>query len=236
MRSDFSYDCAPRFVHSYVLTASRSTDKERDSETGLDDFGARYYASNMGRWLSPDWANKPEAVPHSSLDDPQSLNLYQFVRNYPLSNRDSDGHSCPPDCSNPWFYFTGAVGEALNIVPDTLNLAPRAFNFVSDKLGRPQMGTLDRIEPDARSDSQAGARAVSDVLTVVAVVAPVAAPLLAPEAEEATASRSAPSEPTVPESIPAGPSARPTAAQQKAINEMGEAHGCSTCTATTPGT
>ena len=36
------------------------------------------------------------------------------------------------------------------------------------------------------------------------------------------------SKPAVPEEIPAGPSARPTAAQQSAINEMGEAHGCST--------
>jgi hypothetical protein len=40
----------------------------------------------------------------------------------------------------------------------------------------------------------------------------------------------------VPESIPAGPSARPTAAQQRAINEMGNAYGCHTCGAKTPGT
>jgi RHS repeat-associated protein len=30
------------------------TGKERDSESGLDYFGARYYGSNMGRWMSPD--------------------------------------------------------------------------------------------------------------------------------------------------------------------------------------
>jgi hypothetical protein len=40
----------------------------------------------------------------------------------------------------------------------------------------------------------------------------------------------------VPDSIPAGPSARPTAEQQRAINEMGDAHGCHTCGAETPGT
>ncbi|MDT8067051.1 MAG: RHS repeat-associated core domain-containing protein [Terriglobia bacterium] len=33
---------------------SRSTGTERDSETGLDYFGARYYGSNMGRFTSPD--------------------------------------------------------------------------------------------------------------------------------------------------------------------------------------
>jgi RHS repeat-associated protein len=29
--------------------------KERDPETGFDDFGARFYASAWGRWLTPDW-------------------------------------------------------------------------------------------------------------------------------------------------------------------------------------
>lgn len=46
----------------------------------------------MGRWMSPDWADKPEAVPYSSLDDPQSLNLYSYVRNNPLTRVDKDGH------------------------------------------------------------------------------------------------------------------------------------------------
>ena len=68
------------------------TGKERDSESGLDYFGARYYASNMGRWMSPDWAASPEAVPHSKLDDPQSLNLYGYVGNNPLNRDDPDGH------------------------------------------------------------------------------------------------------------------------------------------------
>jgi len=33
---------------------SRSTGKERDTESGNDYFGARYYASSMGRFVSPD--------------------------------------------------------------------------------------------------------------------------------------------------------------------------------------
>lgn len=102
MLTSFIYDCIPRFVQSCVLNASRSTGKERDTESGLDYFGARYYASSMGRWMSPDWADKPEAVPYSKLDNPQSLNLYGYVLNNPLSKADPDGHaSCPPDCSDP---------------------------------------------------------------------------------------------------------------------------------------
>ena len=62
-----------------VDLSSCFTGKERDSESGLDNFGARYYSSNMGRFMSPDWASKPEAVPYSSLSDPQTLNLYRRV-------------------------------------------------------------------------------------------------------------------------------------------------------------
>ncbi|MES2394020.1 MAG: RHS repeat-associated core domain-containing protein [Acidobacteriota bacterium] len=54
---------------------SRCTGKERDAESGLDYFGARYYGSSMGRWVSPDWSAKEEPVPYAKLDDPQSLNL-----------------------------------------------------------------------------------------------------------------------------------------------------------------
>ena len=68
------------------------TGKERDTESGNDYFGARYYSSAMGRFMSPDWADKPEAVPYSDLPDPQSLNLYGYVRNNPLSRIDADGH------------------------------------------------------------------------------------------------------------------------------------------------
>jgi hypothetical protein len=41
------------------------TGKERDSESGNDYFGARYYASTMGRFLSPDPAGCPIHSPAS---------------------------------------------------------------------------------------------------------------------------------------------------------------------------
>src|SRR5579863_2587180 len=37
---------------------ARITGKERDTESGNDYFEARYYSSNMGRFLSPDWSAK----------------------------------------------------------------------------------------------------------------------------------------------------------------------------------
>ena len=54
--------------------------------------GARYYASTMGRFMSPDWSAKEEPVPYATMGDPQSLNLYACVRNNPLRGVDPDGH------------------------------------------------------------------------------------------------------------------------------------------------
>ena len=84
---------------SVTTNRYKFTGKERDTESGLDYFGARYYASSMGRWMSPDWADKPEPVPYSKLANPQSLNLYSYVSNNPLNKVDLDGH-----CENG---FTG---------------------------------------------------------------------------------------------------------------------------------
>src|SRR5258708_398160 len=69
------------------------TGKERDDESGLDYFGARYYSNGLGRFITPDWAGgKPSAVPYAEWIDPQSLNLYTYVRNLPTSKFDQDGH------------------------------------------------------------------------------------------------------------------------------------------------
>ncbi|WP_321470782.1 RHS repeat-associated core domain-containing protein [uncultured Paludibaculum sp.] len=70
------------------------TGKERDGETGLDYFGARYFSGAQGRFTTPDWSAKPAPIPFADLSDPQSLNLYAYVRNSPLKNRDPDGHIC----------------------------------------------------------------------------------------------------------------------------------------------
>jgi RHS repeat-associated protein len=65
----------------------RCTGKERDTESGNDYFGARYYASSMGRFLSPD----PLYIEMHRLVDPQQLNLYAYGRNNPLRVTDPTG-------------------------------------------------------------------------------------------------------------------------------------------------
>jgi len=86
------YDDIRRLCKCMRPFLSRYTGKERDAESGLDYFGARYYSSGVGRWMSPDWSSSPSGVPYATLGDPQSLNLYEYVRNNPLSQVDADGH------------------------------------------------------------------------------------------------------------------------------------------------
>ena len=80
---------------------SRSTGKERDGETGLDYFGARYMSAAQGRFTSPD-----EPLLDQYPGDPQSWNLYGYVRNNPLRYMDLDGRECKDgkdEQANPCF-------------------------------------------------------------------------------------------------------------------------------------
>lgn len=71
------------------------TGQEHDMETGLDHFQARYYSGQFGRWTIPDWGYA--AIPYASLSNPQSLNLYAFVQNNPITNVDGSGHAQSAD-------------------------------------------------------------------------------------------------------------------------------------------
>src|SRR5579875_3515240 len=62
------------------------TGQIRDSETGMDFFTARYYASAVGRFTSPDPMNLG-----ANLLDPQTWNAYAYVRNNPLALVDPMG-------------------------------------------------------------------------------------------------------------------------------------------------
>lgn len=81
------------------------TGKERDNETGLDYFEARYYGAVYGRFTSPDeFTGGPDELfdfaedaadnPtfYADLLEPASLNKYVYCYNNPLNYIDPDGH------------------------------------------------------------------------------------------------------------------------------------------------
>jgi RHS repeat-associated protein len=63
------------------------TGKERDAESGLDNFGARYDSSALGRFMSPD----PIGILKQKLTDPQQWNGYTYTRDNPLRFLDPSG-------------------------------------------------------------------------------------------------------------------------------------------------
>lgn len=73
------------------------TSKERDVETGLDYFEARYYSSTQGRFTSVDPGSFVPA-------DPQSWNRYLYTQNNPLKFTDPTGEE---------LYFTGDYAEGI---------------------------------------------------------------------------------------------------------------------------
>ena len=104
--SDFYPFGAERPILSSSGNTYKFTGKERDSESGLDNFGARYYGSSLGRFMSAD----PFTVTPGRVIDPQQLNLYAYVRNNPLKHIDPTGMiiddaACKQDmkhCGKDW--------------------------------------------------------------------------------------------------------------------------------------
>lgn len=104
---------------------TKFTGKERDSETGLDYFGARYYGSNDGRFTTVD----PVLAVNAALADPQRWNRYAYGR------------------SNPLRYFdpTGAVLEV------TGNDRDEAFALIQDTVGERGASLLHTRTDDGRT-------------------------------------------------------------------------------------
>jgi RHS repeat-associated protein len=82
-------------LHTLADQHFKFNGKERDTETGFDEFGARLYSSAWSRWLTPDWSSDPTPVPYANMDNPQSLNLYEYALNNPTTLPDLDGHLTP---------------------------------------------------------------------------------------------------------------------------------------------
>jgi len=132
--------------------------KERDAETGNDDFGARYYSNRFGRWLSADWSAVPAPVPYANLSNPQTLNLYAMVSDDPESFADLDGHDV-----DLWDVVNFVVGAANAWASDNLLGAGRQQQDTT-------AGKLGAATGDLVATIQGGERAVAGGTGVVAGV------------------------------------------------------------------
>jgi RHS repeat-associated protein len=99
------------------------TGKERDSETQLDYFGARYYSNGLGRWATAD-----SVTLTPDLTDPQTLNKYSYAFNRPTVLIDSDGnwpgwyhHIIIEDTFGTWGSHAIAVLEAASDWVDSVS-------------------------------------------------------------------------------------------------------------------
>jgi len=82
----------------------RYNGKERDEETGLYDYGARYYAAWLGGWTTAD-----------PLGVQAGLNVYQYCRGSPINYTDPDGREprSPADIARQGAQGAGPEAELL---------------------------------------------------------------------------------------------------------------------------
>lgn len=104
------------------------TGKERDPETGNDYFNVRYYASAVGRMMSPDPANAG-AMP----TEPQAWNMYVYAFNNPLRSTDPTGSYMCRDSSNMRCEskLDIAFTDTLNNAIDTAQQMKNEFGYLN---------------------------------------------------------------------------------------------------------
>jgi RHS repeat-associated protein len=170
----------PRHEHRLrqVEEPYKFTQKERDPESGLHYFEARFLTGTMSRFLSVDpmYANTD-----SSQGDPQALNLYAYVRNNPLQYTDPTGLQPAPDAAaigrlalqaatnsdaakSDAASFSAGIGDSLL---DTFTPYPWIYEgvFGGNRIGPDIRGALGIENVDTDSGYYGGGEIVGTVLT-----------------------------------------------------------------------
>jgi RHS repeat-associated protein len=127
--SPLMYD-ATRYTHdASPLCAYKFTGKERDAESGLDNFDFRYYGSSLGRFMKPD-----DPLLWWDRSDPQSLNLYSYAENNPVGSTD-DGHSVTICDTNGHCNTVSDDDYSAAQQADKNNIAPSLSNLANSSTG-----------------------------------------------------------------------------------------------------
>jgi RHS repeat-associated protein len=141
------------------------TGKQRDSESNLDYFGARYFGggNNLGRFMTPDPTGKAAA----HVEDPQTWSMYSYVRNNPMSMVDPKGTDAlwVTDQTTGQttlvipVHFTGAGAtkeEIANIVnrDNALNTGDSKVNIQVIPTDKPINGVLNQMDLSPGNDTK----------------------------------------------------------------------------------
>lgn len=152
------------------------TGKERDAESGNDYFEARYYSSTAGRFMSPDWSAKVAPVPYATMDNPQTLNLYAYVRNNPITNMDPDGHSDNAQFGLMFMQAASGYIEAAYEQQLAADAAARQSQSQDQSEQSPSMASGPVQSPekdDAKSETQQQNKEVSTVYNETSGLRPI---------------------------------------------------------------
>ncbi len=135
---------------------------ERDAESGLDDFGARFYNSGsvlattpFGRFTSADWSAVPTPVPYANLTNPQTLNLYAIVSDNPETFADLTGHarSLPPPGNPPGEGLPSPMGGSCTL--DGISVACSFIAYFGNAVENPDDAAAEQAAQNQANRQQA---------------------------------------------------------------------------------
>jgi len=148
------------------LSPMHFTGKQHDYESGLDNFGARYFGggNNLGRFMTPDPMG-------GHYEDPQTLNKYAYVRNNPLTLTDPTGldiwlQGCGKDSSTCKDNYVGTTDKNGNFQREHLTgdqtkdatLGPHGITVTQD--GKSYTGVWDTNKGENGAVTVAGTGAL----------------------------------------------------------------------------
>jgi RHS repeat-associated protein len=116
-----AYDPWGKVLGSANQSKFQFTGQEKDNETGLNYYGARYYNSDLKRFTQPDPFIQ-------DIYNPQSLNRYTYALNNPLKYTDPTGHV---SITNIFNSVAKAVNSVVKAVSGAVSTVKKVASTVS---------------------------------------------------------------------------------------------------------
>jgi RHS repeat-associated protein len=146
-------------------TTHKFTGKERDAESGLDNFGFRYNSSSLGRFMSPD-----PFMASGRVENPQTWNRYAYALNNPLRFIDplglfaSPAYNCTDSNKNCLNDEQRRILNNSTVEIDGKKLSGEAlYNALSEKQQNAFVNVTDRLGSITFADGSTALNAVQNI-------------------------------------------------------------------------